>query len=119
MAVALGTEMAVTEALELQDGLERQLGRGLTAVIVNGLLPRRFSRRDGADRTARRRSAPPAPGRARPDGGSTRTPRRGRRAAAATRRGAVRSIALAYQHNQLARLRRRELRGRRRAVRLG
>jgi anion-transporting ArsA/GET3 family ATPase len=43
LAVALATEMAVTEALELQDGLDRQLGRGLAAVIVNALLPRRFS----------------------------------------------------------------------------
>ena len=31
LAVALGTEMAVTEALELQDGLRRQLHRGLAA----------------------------------------------------------------------------------------
>jgi anion-transporting ArsA/GET3 family ATPase len=43
LAVALATEMAVTEALELQDGLRRQLGRGLSAVVVNALLPRRFS----------------------------------------------------------------------------
>ncbi|MGH2863650.1 MAG: hypothetical protein ACRDJX_00210, partial [Solirubrobacteraceae bacterium] len=43
LAVALATEMAVTEALELQDGLARQLGRDLSAVIVNALLPRRFS----------------------------------------------------------------------------
>jgi anion-transporting ArsA/GET3 family ATPase len=43
VAVALGTEMAVTEALELQQGLELQLGRSLSAVIVNGLLPKRFS----------------------------------------------------------------------------
>src|SRR5580704_12540274 len=34
LAVALGTEMAVTEALEVQDGLQRQLGRDLAAVIV-------------------------------------------------------------------------------------
>jgi anion-transporting ArsA/GET3 family ATPase len=43
LAVALGTEMAVTEALELQEGLQRQLGRSLSAVIVNGLLPKRFT----------------------------------------------------------------------------
>ena len=30
VAVALGTEMAVTETLELQDGLERQLARELS-----------------------------------------------------------------------------------------
>ena len=43
LAVALATEMAVTEALELEDGLQRELGRGLTAVVVNALLPRRFT----------------------------------------------------------------------------
>jgi anion-transporting ArsA/GET3 family ATPase len=43
LAVALPTEMAVTEALELQDGLRRQIDRSLDAVIVNGTLPRRFS----------------------------------------------------------------------------
>jgi anion-transporting ArsA/GET3 family ATPase len=43
LAVALGTEMAVTEALELEEGLQRQLGRSLSAVVVNGLLPKRFT----------------------------------------------------------------------------
>ncbi len=43
LAVALGTEMAVTEALELQDGLRTRLGRDLAAVVVNALLPRRFT----------------------------------------------------------------------------
>ena len=43
LGVALATEMAVTEALELQDALEQQLSRPLDAVIVNGLLPRRFT----------------------------------------------------------------------------
>lgn len=43
MAVTLATEMAVTEVLELQEGLHRQLGRELAAVVVNALLPRRFS----------------------------------------------------------------------------
>jgi hypothetical protein len=43
LAVALGTEMAVTEALELQDGLRARIGRGLDAVVVNALLPRRFT----------------------------------------------------------------------------
>jgi len=43
VAVALATEMAVTEALELQQGLEDKLDRGLDAVVVNALLPRRFS----------------------------------------------------------------------------
>jgi anion-transporting ArsA/GET3 family ATPase len=43
LAVALGTETAVTEALELQDGLRARLGRDLAAVVVNALLPRRFT----------------------------------------------------------------------------
>jgi anion-transporting ArsA/GET3 family ATPase len=43
LAVAQGTEMAVTETLELQDNLHGQLGRDLKAVVVNGLLPQRFS----------------------------------------------------------------------------
>lgn len=36
------TEMGVTETLELREGLRRELGRELDAVIVNGTLPRRF-----------------------------------------------------------------------------
>jgi anion-transporting ArsA/GET3 family ATPase len=43
LAVALPTEMAVTETLELQDGLQQQIDRSLDGVIVNGTLPRRFS----------------------------------------------------------------------------
>jgi anion-transporting ArsA/GET3 family ATPase len=43
LAVALATEMAVSEALDLQDGLQRKLGRDLSAVLVNALLPRRFT----------------------------------------------------------------------------
>ncbi len=43
VAVAQGTEMAVTETIELQDGLREQIGRDLGVVIVNGLLPRRFT----------------------------------------------------------------------------
>ena len=35
--------MAVSETLELQEGLQRQLGRDLDAVIVNAVLPQRFS----------------------------------------------------------------------------
>jgi len=43
LAVALATEMAVTEVLELQSGLQRTLGRELAGVVVNELLPRRFT----------------------------------------------------------------------------
>jgi anion-transporting ArsA/GET3 family ATPase len=43
VAVTHASEMAVTETLELSDGLQRQLGRGLDRVIVNGNFPRRFT----------------------------------------------------------------------------
>ncbi|HEV3229861.1 MAG TPA: ArsA-related P-loop ATPase [Solirubrobacteraceae bacterium] len=46
VAVAQAAELAVTETLEVEDGLRRQLGRGLKAAIVNAMLPRRFSRRE-------------------------------------------------------------------------
>ena len=42
LAVAQATEMGITETLELGEGLRRELGRELDAVIVNGTLPRRF-----------------------------------------------------------------------------
>ncbi len=42
LAVAHATEMAVTETLELREGLRRDLDRELDAVILNGALPRRF-----------------------------------------------------------------------------
>jgi len=43
LAIAQPTEMAVTETLELQDGLQQKLDRTLHAVVLNGTLPRRFS----------------------------------------------------------------------------
>jgi anion-transporting ArsA/GET3 family ATPase len=43
LAVAQPTEMAVTETLELQDGLCQRLDRSLHAVVLNAVLPRRFS----------------------------------------------------------------------------
>jgi anion-transporting ArsA/GET3 family ATPase len=89
LAVALPTEMAVTETLELQDGLHRQIDRALDAVFVNGTLPRRFSAAELA-----RVEALEA------DGGSVT-----RSAALAAR--AVHDRAN-FQHNQLARLRRRD-----------
>ncbi len=42
VGVAQGTEMAVTEVIELSEGLQREFGRGLDAVVVNGTFPRRF-----------------------------------------------------------------------------
>jgi anion-transporting ArsA/GET3 family ATPase len=43
LAVTHATEMAVSETLELQDDLLHQLGRGLDTVVVNSVLPRRFT----------------------------------------------------------------------------
>ncbi len=43
VAVTHASDMAVTETLELEEGLRRELDRDLDAVIVNGTMPRRFS----------------------------------------------------------------------------
>lgn len=43
LGVAQANEMAVTETLELAEGLRAELGRELEAVIVNAVMPRRFS----------------------------------------------------------------------------
>lgn len=43
VAVALPQEMPVAETLELEKRLRTSLGRPLEAVLVNGVLPRRFS----------------------------------------------------------------------------
>jgi anion-transporting ArsA/GET3 family ATPase len=86
LAVALATDMAVTETLELEDGLRRGLGRTLDAVLLNGLLPSRFTAAE-LERLA-------------PLNGSEI----GRSAARAARTAHDRAR---FQHNQLARLRRR------------
>ena len=43
LAVTQATEMAITETIELRQRLREQLGRELDAVVVNGVLPQRFS----------------------------------------------------------------------------
>lgn len=43
LAVSQPSEMAVTETLELEPALERRLSRTLGTIVVNGVLPRRFS----------------------------------------------------------------------------
>jgi len=80
IAVSAPEEMPVNETLALQAALAEGLGQRLAAVVVNGMLPRRFA---GADLT-------------RIDGASSR-------AARAVRMQAARSAA---QRAQLARLRR-------------
>ena len=86
LAVALATEMAVTEALELQDGLLSGLGRELDAVLLNGLLPSRFTAAE-LERI-----------------GQVNATEIGRAAGQAARAAHDRAR---FQHNQLARLRRR------------
>jgi len=98
VAIAQGTDMAVTETIELQDGLQERIGRDLSGVIVNGLLPQRFSSAelerigalDGDGAGARRRMSAAA----------------GLRHSAAHAARAVHDRAR-FQHNQVARLRRR------------
>jgi anion-transporting ArsA/GET3 family ATPase len=43
LAVALPEETPVTETLELERRVHGELGRGLDAIVVNGVLPRRFT----------------------------------------------------------------------------
>jgi len=88
LAIALPTEMAVTETLEIQAGLQQQIDRSLHAVILNGTLPRRFSPTDLARIDGLQESDP-----------VTRS--------AALAAHAVHDRAN-FQHNQLARLRRRD-----------
>jgi anion-transporting ArsA/GET3 family ATPase len=116
LAVAMATDMAVTEALELQDGLRRQLGRSLDWVIVNGLLPQRFSAAElkriaaaSADGNAPRAdaAATAAAAGAAVAGGARRTSKdEALRHSAALAAQTVHDRAR-FQHNQVARLRRR------------
>jgi hypothetical protein len=53
VAVALATELAVSETLELEAAVEGALGRGLDGIVANGLWPRRMSGRDAAAVAAR------------------------------------------------------------------
>lgn len=99
LAVAQATEMAVTETIELQEGLREQIGRDLEGVIVNGLLPRRFnaselSRIAALDGHARRPAA------------QRRTAELALRHSAAHAAQSIHERAR-FQHNQVARLRRR------------
>jgi anion-transporting ArsA/GET3 family ATPase len=105
LAVALPTEMAVTETIELQDGLHEHLGRDLSAVIVNELLPRRFTPAE-LERIGALDGAAGA--------GTEAGSRRGRtaRTDAGVRHSAAHAAVAVHerarvQHNQLARLRRR------------
>jgi anion-transporting ArsA/GET3 family ATPase len=93
VAVAHPTEMAITETLDLQERLHSQLGRELDAVVVNGILPQRFT-------------APELEQLASLAGGDGRTTATAVRRSALAAARAV-SDRARFQHNQLARLRRR------------
>ena len=104
LAVAQGTEMAVTETVELDAGLRRELDRRLHAVIVNAVLPQRFT----AAELARLAELS--------DGVRARQARARASVHQGTSDSLTRSATLAahavhqrarYQHNQIARLRRR------------
>jgi hypothetical protein len=84
VAVALPGELVVSETLELEVRVHERLGRGLDAIVVNGVWPRRLSGRD-AERVATA------------DGALPRAPRH----AAAAAAGRVRT-----QQGQLGRMRR-------------
>jgi Anion-transporting ATPase len=107
LAVTQGTEMAVTETVELDAGLRRQLGRGVHAVIVNAVLPQRFTGAELAclaqlsDGVRARQARPRASTQGRASDSLTR--------AATLAARAVHQRAR-YQHNQVARLRRRHFR---------
>jgi anion-transporting ArsA/GET3 family ATPase len=109
LAVAQGTEMAVTETLELTDGLQRHLGRELDAVIVNSILPQRFtsaelqeiSQLNGHERASVRNRSTGSPKQRAVETGNTAVVRSAALAARAVHDRAR------FQHNQVARLRRR------------
>ena len=104
LAVAQGTEMAVTETVELDAGLRRELDRRLHAVIVNAVLPQRFTAAELArlaqlsDGVRARQTRARASGH---EGTSDSLTRSATLAAHAVHQRAR------YQHNQIARLRRR------------
>jgi Anion-transporting ATPase len=104
IGVALASEMAVSEVLELQDGLHRELGRDLAGVIVNALLPRRFS----AAELSRVESLTDTPSAGSGDDASGSAVQvREMATAAAVRAARTVHDRAGFEHNQLARLRRR------------
>jgi hypothetical protein len=87
LAVAQATETGISETLELEHGLRLALDRDLDAIIVNGMLPRRFSKQELAQVLAAADDGPPLA-----------------RSAARTARTAYERSRV--QQNQIARLRR-------------
>jgi anion-transporting ArsA/GET3 family ATPase len=104
LAVAQGTAMAVTETVELDAGLHRELDRRLHAVIVNAVLPQRFTGAELEQLAQLSDGVPAQQARARASGRRRASDSVTRSATLAAR--AVHQRAR-YQHNQIARLRRR------------
>ena len=104
LAVAQGTEMAVTETVELDAGLRRELDRRLHAVIVNAVLPQRFTAAELARLAQLGDGVRARQARARASGHQGTSDSLTRSATLAAH--AVHQRAR-YQHNQIARLRRR------------
>jgi anion-transporting ArsA/GET3 family ATPase len=109
LAVAQATEMAISETLELRERLSLELGRELHAVVVNGVLPRRFEGHE-LRRIAELANGPGSQ-RTKP-----RTSRRGdgRPSPVAVTRAATRAALAIHervrsQQGQIARLRRRDV----------
>lgn len=100
IAVAQATEMAITETIELQRRLHGQLGRELDAVVVNGVLPQRFSAPE------MRLLQPLARDGDGDEEGAGASPLTVKRSALLAARAV--SERARFQRNQLARLRRRE-----------
>ncbi|HTD08113.1 MAG TPA: ArsA family ATPase [Solirubrobacteraceae bacterium] len=110
VAVALPTEMAVTEVLEIQEGLHRQLGRELSAVVVNALLPRRFTTQEMGQIESLAQVTSTAAN-IQESAAVVPADLAGRQTVTQAAIGAARAIhdRSRFQHNQLARLRRRNL----------
>ena len=60
LAVALPAELSISETLDLEERVTGAVGRPLDAVVVNGVLPRRFSAAE-VDRVMARDGAVPGP----------------------------------------------------------
>ena len=104
LAVAQGTEMAVTETVELDAGLRRELDRRLHAVIVNAVLPQRFTAAELARLAELSDGVRAQQARAHASGDRGASDSLTRSATLAARAVHLRAR---YQHNQIARLRRR------------
>jgi hypothetical protein len=108
LGVAHATEMAASETIELQEGLRRELGRELDAVLVNGSLPRRFE----ADELRQIAALGGESDRAKPAARASATAARTRKDTGALTRSAARAALAVHarfraQQGQIARLRRR------------